>query len=70
MKILLAFISVLILTGCSTTYTKPGGATDSEVKRDWYDCKAKNRTADPAMLLVDLQNAYECMEMEKGYTKQ
>lgn len=65
----LTVIALTTTTGCTTTYHKADGS-DAELKRDWYDCKAKNRAADPAMLLVAIQNARECMLMEKGYTIQ
>lgn len=66
-------ILVLITTGCNimgpTRWARPN-TTQSEYQRDMYDCQAKNRTAHPYMLLVDMQNVIQCMEMEKGYTRE
>lgn len=68
-KILLAVL-ILSLTACAGTMYKNGGSyTKSEYDRDWYDCQSKNRTASPAMALVDLQNAFDCMKYEHGYAR-
>lgn len=72
MKILLL---TLLLTGCATSgWYHPGLAKSqdpqTEWKKDWYYCEARNRSGHPSMMLVDMQNAFECMQMEKGWTKQ
>ena len=58
-----------MLSGCaSSKWCKPG-ATQADFERDKYDCQMKTRSGSPAMVLVDLEHYFNCMKIEKGWSK-
>jgi len=66
-KLFIVFV-LLMLAGCGGKYCHPyKDAQDFE--RDKYDCKMKTRSGSSEMMLVDLDNFFECLRVEKGWRK-
>lgn len=59
----------LMVSGCaSTKWCKPG-ATQSDFQRDKYDCDIKTKSGSSQMMLVDLDLWFDCMKIEKGWSR-
>lgn len=69
MKKLFVVFALLMLVGCGGgKYCHPyKDAQDFE--RDKYDCKMKTRSGSSEMMLVDLDHFFECLRIEKGWSK-
>ena len=66
-KLFIVFV-LLMLAGCGGKYCHPyKDAQDFE--RDKYDCKMKTRSGSSEMMLVDLDHFFDCLRIEKGWSK-
>jgi len=67
----LTLIAVLLLAGCgSMKYSHPYKSTTAELQRDLRECEMKYQAGHYSMALVAAQNAWDCVELEKGWVKQ
>jgi len=69
-KLMISVILIsLMLFGCaSTKWCKPG-ATQADFERDKYDCQKKTRTSNPGIVPENLEPYFNCMKIEKGWSK-
>ena len=68
-RLMLVILVGLMLSGCaSTKWCKPG-ATQNDFTRDKYDCDMKTRSGSSQMMLVDLDLWFDCMKIEKGWSR-
>lgn len=59
----------LMISGCANTKWCKPGATQADFRRDKYDCDIKTKSGSSQMMLVDLDLWFDCMKIEKGWSR-
>lgn len=66
---ILVIVIGLTVSGCASSKLCKTGATHMDFEKDKYDCDMKTRSGSGQMLLVDLDHWFNCMRIEKGWSK-